>query len=594
MDAFNPAQPFILLENSQGGTSYLFTDMVAAVSATAAADVPAALGRVRAATTGGMFAAGWIGFEAGYALESRFTPTDTADDLLWFGLFQSRRSLTPLEAETLWRAPQATPQSAQITQVTPRWSAADYAARMAKVHDYIVAGDIYQANLTFAADVAFEGTPLALYQHLRRAQRVPFGALIFTGARWILSFSPELFFDLNNGQLTAQPMKGTAARAWPPEADTQAAQALQQDAKNRAENLMIVDLLRNDFSKVSVAGSVQVPALFEIVSYPTVHQMTSTITATLHDTCDAIDVLQALFPCGSVTGAPKLRAMEIIQAQESAPRSVYCGAIGQITPDQNATFNVAIRTLDVLAPGQAIIGLGSGVVADSVAADEYAECLLKAKFLRQTMPDFDLIETMLWQPGHGWQHWQAHIERLQKSARFWAFQLNEVQLIAEAKRLSASWNSAQKVRLLVSRFGTSCWSWSAAPPQPSGAPFIIIAPTRMRSDNVFLYHKTSHRAFYDEERKRLAAQHGCFECLFLNERGEVTEGSFTTLFVRQGKDLRTPALSSGLLPGILRQSLLKSGAAREAILTLADVRQADQLFVGNSVRGLVAVTLHHI
>jgi para-aminobenzoate synthetase / 4-amino-4-deoxychorismate lyase len=591
LDSIAPNKPFILLEDGSGGSSWLLTDLQETVSAGSAATVGPALAALRQAVRRGLFAAGWIGFEAGYALEAKLAEHVSGGDLLWFGLFQRRKQLSPLEAETLWRAAEATPQAASITSVTPQWTAAAYAQRMKQVHDYILAGDIYQANLTFATEVKFEGTPLALYRRFRTAQRVPYGALIFTGNRWILSFSPELFFNLEQGQLTAQPMKGTAARHCLPTLDDKAASDLQQDDKNRAENLMIVDLLRNDLSRVSVPGSVHVPSLYNIVSYPTVHQMVSTVTAKCEPQHDAIDVLQALFPCGSITGAPKLRAMEIIKLLEAAPREVYCGAIGQITPDGDATFNVAIRTLNITSPGSATLGLGSGVVADSIAPDEYQECLLKSKFLNQAVPPFDLIETMIWRPEIGWQAWDAHMDRLQKSAKYWAFSLDLAGLKQEATQLCAHWTSAMRVRLVVSRFGSTSWQWADAPTHPDARAFVVISSSQMQSDNIFLYHKTSHRAFYDDERQRLQRETACFDCLFLNERSELTEGSFTTIFVRRGQQLLTPALKCGLLPGIFRQSLLDMGEAQEAVLTLDDVRQADALMVGNEVRGMIDVHL---
>jgi para-aminobenzoate synthetase / 4-amino-4-deoxychorismate lyase len=584
-------KPFVLLEDSIGGDSWLLTNMQEAVSANSAATVRPALAALRQGVKRGLYAAGWVSFEAGYALEPKLAQHVTNSELLWFGLFHHRQRLSPLEVETMWRAAAATPQSAAIQSVTPKWVATDYAQAMERVHDYILAGDIYQANLTFAAEVQFEGTPLELYRRYRTAQRVPYGALIFTGSRWVLSFSPELFFHLAQGQLTAQPMKGTAARHCLPVQDAKAANDLQQDEKNRAENLMIVDLLRNDLSRVSVAGSVSVPSLYDIVSYPTVHQMVSTITAKCAPQLDAIDVLKALFPCGSVTGAPKVRAMEIIKSLESAPRSVYCGAIGQITPDGDASFNVAIRTLDITSPGIATLGLGSGVVSDSEAEDEYRECLLKGKFLDQTIPSFDLIETMIWRPETGWWAWEAHMARLQYSAKYLSFPIDVPRLQQEATLLCGSWTHAMRVRMVVSRFGATSWQWAAAPTYPGTDAFVVISPNHMQSDNIFLYHKTSHRAFYDDERKRLQQETGCFDCLFLNERDEVTEGSFTTLFIRRGGQLLTPALSCGVLPGILRQSLLKSGEAQEAILTLEDLRKADALLIGNSVRGIVGVNL---
>jgi para-aminobenzoate synthetase / 4-amino-4-deoxychorismate lyase len=589
LDAIDHRKPFILLEDSHGGDSWLFSDLASVVTAKDAPSLQAAFPALRRALGANLYAAGWIGFEAGYGLEPKLIGhIEPGQELLWFGLFKSRRRLSALEVETMWRTAVATPQQAAITTLTPRWSVANYAKQMAKVHDYILAGDIYQANLTFPADVRFEGSPLALYRHYRAAQRVPYGALIFTGQRWILSFSPELFFDLRQQQITAQPMKGTAPRHCLPELDQLAAEILQQDDKNRAENLMIVDLLRNDLSRVSVPGSVQVPELYGIISYPTIHQMVSTVRAKIAEATDAVDVLRALFPCGSITGAPKLRAMEIIKQVESGPRDIYCGAIGQLTPDGDASFNVAIRTLAITAPGTAVLGLGSGIVADSVAEDEYRECLLKAKFLQQNAPPFDLIETMAWQPDTGWQAWQAHMLRLQNSAKYWHFPFNTLRLATEATALARDWTCPMKVRLLLSRFGESCWQAQPLKKPPQSA-FVVMSHNPMRSDNIFLYHKTSHRAFYDDERHRLQAKTGCIDCLFLNERGELTEGSFTNIFMRTHHKLLTPALSSGLLPGILRQSLIESGEAREAVLTLEDLTHADELYIGNSVRGLIQV-----
>jgi para-aminobenzoate synthetase / 4-amino-4-deoxychorismate lyase len=589
LDSVDHNMPFVLLEDSRGGDSWLFTDMTEAVTGYDQSSLHEAFAALRRALGDGHYVAGWMGFEAGYALEPKLVRhIKSGHDLLWFGLFKSRRRLSALEVETMWRDATATPLQAAVTALTPRWSVADYTRQMARVHDYILAGDIYQANLTFSADVGFDGAPLALYRQIRAAQRVPYGALIYTGQRWILSFSPELFFDLHQGQLTAQPMKGTAPRNCLPELDSLAAENLHQDAKNRAENLMIVDLLRNDMSRVSVPGSVQVPSLYEIISYPTVHQMVSTVTAQIAKNMDAVDVLRTLFPCGSITGAPKLRAMEIIKEVEAAPRDIYCGAIGQFTPEGDASFNVAIRTLTVTATGQAVIGLGSGVVADSLAGEEYRECLLKAKFLQQNVPPFDLIETMAWLPDTGWQAWQAHMLRLQKSALYWHFQHDAPRLAKEAAALTRDWTSPMKVRLLLSRFGESCWQAQALGQTQQNA-FVVMSPNRMHSDTIFLFHKTSHRTFYDDERRRLQAKTGCFDCLFLNERDELTEGSFTNIFIRINHQLLTPALSSGLLPGILRQQLIERGEVRDAVLTLEDLRHADALYIGNSVRGLTPV-----
>jgi aminodeoxychorismate synthase component I len=373
-----PAPPFVLLDDARtGGTGVLYTDAAAIVTAHDAAGVEAALARLAGAAAQGLHAAGSLTYEAGYALEPSLTPLlpALAQPLLWFGLFRRREAVADVPA--LLGAAVA-PTADPVAQVTR----ADHAAAMARILDHIVAGDIYQANLTFPAAVPVPADRHAFYAAVRARAAAGHGALVETGARTLLSFSPELFFALDRRQVTTRPMKGTAPRHADPDQDAAAIAALQADPKQRAENLMIVDLLRNDLARVSEPGSVTVPALFAIESYPTVHQMVSTVTGTLRQGLGAVDILRALFPCGSITGAPKIRAMEIIRAVEPAPRGVYTGAIGAIDADGTARFNVAIRTVCVEKEAPTgVLGLGSGIVAESDAASEWRECLTKGRFI---------------------------------------------------------------------------------------------------------------------------------------------------------------------------------------------------------------------
>jgi para-aminobenzoate synthetase / 4-amino-4-deoxychorismate lyase len=567
---FDPTMPFVLLDDVAAGHARLFAGLVEAVAADAPDAVAAAIERLK---DPGPWA-GFIGFEAGYALEPALQPRapPPGQPLLWFGRFESEALVDA--AALLGEGPAA------VGDVMPGLSQADHAAALARVQGLIAAGDIYQANLTFNAAVAVGGHPLWLYARLRAGSRAPYGALLFTGSLWALSFSPELFFRMDGNRLTARPMKGTAARGFDAADDIARAAALQTDPKNRAENLMITDLLRNDLSRVG--DNVAVPALFEVETYPTVLQMTSTITATARPGITAADVLARLFPCGSVTGAPKIRAMQVIAEVEGAPRGVYTGSIGAISGD-NAVFNVAIRTL-VMAPGATVarLGLGSGVVADSDAASEWAECLQKSAFLhRKAVPD--LIETMRVEAGFV-PELALHLARMAASARFLGvvFDTNAVEMAVLA---AVPHGFSGRLRLLVAPLGGVCVQLSAQPAAPKGPVTVALAPLPVAADDWRLRHKTTDRGFYDAAR----VQSGAFEVVFVRPDGAVTEGSFTNIFVERDGLLRTPPRSAGLLPGVLRAKLLAEGRAVEAALTIPDL--SGGFFIGNALRGLMPARL---
>lgn len=570
---FDPAQPFVLLDDVAAGTARLLSGVLETVEARQADAVAAALERLRAPGPW----AGFIGFEAGYALEPRLAALGRrppeGEPLLWFGRFGSE---TAVDAAALLGQGVASAGAA-----VPGISETAYAERLAHILALIGAGDIYQANLTFNATVAVGGHPLHLYQRLRAGSRAPFGALVFTGAQWLLSFSPELFFRLDAGVLTARPMKGTAARGPDATEDDRRAEGLRQDEKNRAENLMIVDLLRNDLSRV--ADGVAVPVLFAVERYPTVLQMTSTITAVARPGVSAVDVIAAMFPCGSVTGAPKIRAMEVIAAVEGAPRGVYTGSIGAISADGDAVFNVAIRTL-VLEKGAATarLGVGSGIVADSEAASEWAECLQKAAFLGRRGPP-DLIETMRLDTGLV-ADLPLHLARMAASARFfgWDFDADAAE---SAVKTAVSGHDWGRVRLLSAPSGAVSVQVSALPAAVPGVIPVALVRLPVGSDDWRLRHKTSDRGFYDAARRAS----GAFEVVFVDDEGRLTEGSFTTVFVERNGVLLTPPLSRGLLPGVLRARLIAEGRAVEAELTAVDL--AGGFFIGNALRGLLPAKL---
>ena len=385
-----PTECFALFDDARaprGAPARLYRDPVATIVAHRPDEVQPALDRLAEAGESGLHAAGFLSYEAGLCLEDRLAPVAArtrgqpggmGEPLLWFGLFEGCRLIPAGEVETLL----PDPAGASVSALRPLIDEAAYRVAFEQVQELIRAGDIYQVNLTFPCDVQFTDDPMALYAALRPRARAGYGGVIRTGDHAILSFSPELFFSQVRGQLTARPMKGTAPRDPDPARDALLARDLVADDKQRAENLMIVDLLRNDLSRVARAGSVTVPELFKVETYPTVHQMVSTVRGRILPGLSPVDVLRILFPCGSITGAPKVRAMEIIDLVEPWPRGVYTGTIGWIDPEGDAAFNVAIRTISVKeGAGMGRLGLGSGIVADSDCASEWAECLAKGRFL---------------------------------------------------------------------------------------------------------------------------------------------------------------------------------------------------------------------
>ncbi len=580
---FDPTKAFALLWDQTIGAARLFTDLRGTI---ATPDPEAGLAAMRSATAAGDWLAGGLPYkagpyEAGFALEPKLSALRTTDpEQLWFGRFGPPQILTRAALAALLEPVR---QPLSIGPLEPLIARDTWIAAVRRAQSYIAAGDIYQANLTFPARIAVCGHPLALFARLFSPEAAPHGGVVHDGAgRWWISLSPELFFTLDAGQLTARPMKGTAPRAASPTADAAAASALAEDPKNRAENLMITDLIRNDLARVSVPGTVRVPNLFTVETYPSVHQMTSTVIARIASGADAIDALAALFPCGSITGAPKLRAMEIIAELEPHPRGPYCGSIGWIGPlAQSAGFNVAIRTL-FIRDGQARLGLGSGIVADSVPEAEWDECQTKARFLRPAGPR-TLIETMRIEADGSIPRKFRHLQRLQASASRFGFVLDCAAL--ETRLSSLRPGTARRLRLLLARDGAISLQLSAIPPTPAGSVAVALVPLPVPPDDWRLHHKSGDRDFYDEARRASAT----FEALFVRADGLLTEGSFTSLFVERDGKLLTPPAALGLLPGVLRAELLASGRAQESELRRADL--AAGFLIGNSLRGLIPAHL---
>jgi para-aminobenzoate synthetase/4-amino-4-deoxychorismate lyase len=544
-----------------------FQAPVAVIAADTAAEVPGALAAVTAALAQGRHVAGWLGYELGYALEPRLLPLLPPNvPLLRLGVFDA-----PGDAPAPLGRAYAGP-------LRHDWDAAAYGARFDQVKALISAGDIYQANLSYRARFAFAGDALALYERLRLTSGAPWCGFVDDEQQQIVSLSPELFFELSeDGLISSRPMKGTAPRLGD---DRQESAALAADAKSRAENLMIVDLIRNDLGRVAQTGSVDVKALFAVETYPTLHTMVSTVAAQKRPDASAADIVRALFPCGSVTGAPKIRAMEVLRGLEYAPRGAYCGALGYFAPDGSARFNVAIRTLTISGGGGGggggVLGLGGGVVQDSNGAAEYAECRLKARFFEDARPPLYLIETLKFDGS--FVRLGSHLARLERSARAFGLAFDTAQAKAALDSAVAGRQGAQRVRLTLDEAGRH--EAAAAPLEPNPPHWTYaIAKGRVLSTDPLQRHKTSWRGLYEETGM-------ADEMLFLNERGELAEGARSNIFVARDGVLLTPPLTAGVLDGRLRAELLETGKAQEATLTPADLKNAE-IYFGNSLRGLI-------
>ncbi len=573
------------------GSARVFTSPRAIIEARQSGEVEDALAELARLQADGKFLAGYISYEAGYSLEPRFAALAARPEatqplpLLRFYVYDSETRLCGREADELVLS--SLIKGHRISVPAPCWSYDDYAPRMERALELIRAGDIYQANLTFPLEGHIEGAPLSLYAALRTAQPVGFGAYLALDEARVLSLSPELFVRRDGARLETRPMKGTAPRGQSAAQDELNRRALRADPKERAENLMIVDLLRNDLSRVCRPGTVKVRDLFKAETYPTLHTMTSTVEGTLAPGATSATVLRALFPCGSVTGAPKIRAQEVIRDLEEGARGIYTGAIGYLTPDGGFCFNVAIRTLTVFADGTYTYPVGGGIVADSVPAREYGECLLKGQVIAEEAAPFDLIETIAWSREEGFTLLPRHLERLEASAAFFGRPYDRKRVLAVLDEATADAREDRlRVRLLLSADGEMTIETKPLENElPLPLPFVF-SGARVDAGDPYLRHKTTRRAVFEDALGR-AATVGAREALFENQYGEITEGAWTNVFVERGGKLLTPPLSSGLLPGTLRAELLATGRAIESVLTRKDIRAADAVYLGNSVRGLM-------
>jgi para-aminobenzoate synthetase/4-amino-4-deoxychorismate lyase len=544
------------------------------------AEVRGVLQAAEARALAGAWVVGMVAYEAAPAFDGALkVRAGGGVPLAWFAVFDdplsgAARLPTSAQAPISWQ---------------PGIDRSRFEADIAAIRRAIGDGETYQVNHTMRLHGRYAGDGLALFARLWSAQPNGYAAYLDMGRWSVLSVSPELFFRRDARILTTRPMKGTVRRGrWPAE-DLQLADWLRASEKNRAENLMIVDLLRNDLSRVAMPNSVRVPDLFSVERYPTVLQMTSTITAEARPGVGLSDIFAALFPCGSVTGAPKAKSMEIIAALETEPRGAYCGAVGLLKPGGDAVFNVAIRsvTLD-REHGAASCGVGGGIVWDSKAGDEYAEALLKARFLSAEVAEFDLLETLRLDNGE-YPRLDLHLARLAASARHFCRPFDEALCRQRLAVLAdATGGQALRVRVRLAQSGEIDIASAPVPTPPAGLPSFALAHERVSRDSVWLYHKTTRREIYD---RALAEHPGAFDVLLRNEEGELTEFTRGNVVLEIDGRQVTPRLDSGLLDGRLRRELLDRGEIGEAVLTLCDLQRARRVWFINSLRGRVELRL---
>lgn len=615
--------------NEPEGGALLFSDPLEVVTLPTLNDIEPFFRRIEEQSAAGFYLAGWLTYEAGYAFEERLLHGLSPDDphlppspLGWFGVYREPERFSAAEVQELFAEPGLC-SDLIINDLSFNLSEEEYGRKIERIKEQIAAGNLYQVNFTGRYRFTSNSEPTALFAALRGRQPSSYTACINSGGRTILSCSPELFFRRRGSLIETMPMKGTAPRGRTIEEDNRLREGLAGCQKNRAENLMIVDLLRNDLGRICKPGTVEAEDLFTIETWPTLHQLLSTIRGELREGIKLSELFRALYPSGSITGAPKISAMKLIQSLEPTPRGIYTGTIGYITPDSEMVFSVAIRTIE-LSGKQGTYGSGGGIVWDSDPQDEYRECQLKAKILigsdrnssaapsdSGTAPGsdadqppggvsgseagqhFGLFESILWNGSYLWL--DEHLQRLATSAATLGFPCDTAaatHLLHQLEREMRQHAARCKVRLSLSREGSCSASYEPITVQGSTPKLrLCIAAEPTHSSNPLLRHKTTKRELYDHY-FTLARQQGFDEILFHNERGEITEGAISTIFIRKGWQLCTPPLHCGLLNGIFRHYILATRlTATEKIITINDIATADAIFIANSVRGLRPATM---
>ncbi|HET6631042.1 MAG TPA: chorismate-binding protein [Woeseiaceae bacterium] len=565
----------IVLRDAAAAQWLRFTDPLEILVARRVAEVPGVIAEAeRRVAADGLYAAGFVTYEASPAFDDALTayPAGVLPPAC-FGVFAPPTVTERLEdtdtaaAHADWHMPVGR---------------GEYGRAIAAIKEQIALGNTYQVNFTVRQHAGGIRDPWRLFAGI--AEDAPYAAYLDCGDHVIVSASPELFFDLDGDRLTCKPMKGTAARGLTLEADHALRDALRSSEKNRAENVMIADMLRNDMGRVAVPGTVLPAALFEIEKYPTVWQMTSTVTASTH--ASVSDIFAALFPCASVTGAPKVASMKLIAALEDSPREIYTGAIGCMAPARKARFSVAIRTAWIdRRSGHGVYGTGGGIVWDSEAQAEFAECLDKARVLSSGTRgrDFSLLESLLWTRDEGWFLRDEHLRRMEDSAAYFDFPFDRAAAAGDLDRLAGELPARPcKVRMRLGRDGAVTLSQGPLPVAPGATLRLALARQPVDASDPFLYHKTTERSVFEQARRGAG---DCDDVLLWNREREITESTIANVVVRRRGRLLTPPVDCGLLPGTFRARLLAEGRIEEARIPLEDLAAAEEIFLVNSVRG---------
>jgi para-aminobenzoate synthetase/4-amino-4-deoxychorismate lyase len=576
---------FVLLETEKKDKdnyrSILFINPIDTIDAFHKDDLQKCFQKIENALAHNYFVAGFISYEAGYLMEEALNPyfPKSKAPLLWFGVYE-----VPHFKEEPFLSSFKSPYYVSAPSLSVKYD--QYKSNIEKIKYLISWGKTYQINYTLNYNFKFYGDITSFYSTLKKNQKVPYSALIGHKNKLILSLSPELFFRIDNNKITVKPMKGTATTSTP-------SGWLAHDEKNLSENVMIVDLLRNDLGRICKPGTIRVDELYSVETYETISQMTSTVSGTLRPDISATEIIKNIFPCGSVTGAPKIQSMKIIRSLENTPRGVYTGAIGYFSPQGEAVFNVAIRTIELEKTGakkySGQMGVGSGIVYDSQARKEYHECLMKNKFLKKSTPKMGLIETMLC-VDEEIHHINMHLIRLKNSAQYFLIPCDLLRIKTALKRYAIKLKGKIRLRLVLRSGGQIKIEHQQLPSGPNAVRHIAFSEHAIKSDDPFLFHKTTFRQLYDREYARYSSR-GFYDVIFYNEKKQITEGAISNIFLRIKGKYYTPPLSCGLLNGIQRQIFIKKTNAREKVLYLRDLQKGDKIILTNSIRGAKQVYL---
>ncbi len=542
------------------------------------AKIPSVIKSVEMAAGEGRYCVGYISYEAAPAFDPALPAMTTSEPLVWFREYSSCRRLKRLPGSN---------GTYQLSLKRAGLTRGAYRKKISAIKTLLKSGATYQVNFTFPIYLDFRGDPFALFAQLQESQQSNYSAFIDVGDRTVCSVSPELFFWKEGRIIESRPMKGTASRHPDPTVDRKIESSLRDSKKNAAENVMIVDMIRNDLGRISAAGTVKVRSLFDIEKYPTVFQATSTIRGQTRSSL--ADTLKALFPCASVTGAPKVETMRIIKDLEAHPRGIYTGAIGYVSRGRSS-FNVGIRTLDIARDGSAVYGTGSGIVWESDADCEYDECIAKSKVLFADRRPFDLLETMLWERGRGVRLSREHVDRIARSAAYFGYPTSRRRVRQQLSEYVRRLKRSCIVRMLLSNDGSM--RFRTKPIAPARGPWkVAIAKTVVDSGDCFLYHKTTNRTVYD---RALQEKPGADDMLLFNERGELTESCKANVVVVLGRVHYTPPIKCGVLAGTLREVMLRRGELRERVIHREDLVQASSVYLINSVRGRIPIVLEGV